>query len=127
MATTLVRPKETPTVEHHETKASLFNFVVYAPDEKREKYLRSLVDLIIGRFPCRVLFVRALLTEKKDQFDASANQLREGPIVCDFIEITASGQHLAQVPFYILPHLAPDRPVFLLWGQDPTLDSHIFR
>ncbi len=128
MATTLTQAqlKETCKMDTGKTKASLFNFVVYAPDERREEYLRRLVDLIIGRFPCRVLFVRALEKEGEDQFNATFEEKAEGPIVCDFIEITASGQHLSHVPFYLLPHLVPDRPLFLLWGQDPTLDSHIF-
>jgi glucose-6-phosphate dehydrogenase assembly protein OpcA len=107
------------------TKASLFNFVVYTHESRRVPYFEKLIQNVIKKFPCRILFIKGDADSSDQLFETNTSVLTAGNIACDYIEILASGTHLDQVPFYILPHLAPDLPVYLLWGHDPTQDSEI--
>ncbi|MCP5507554.1 MAG: hypothetical protein H7A37_04555 [Chlamydiales bacterium] len=46
-----------PTVKA--TLACLFNLIIYTHEKRREEYFRNLVDTIIEKFPCRVIFIQA--------------------------------------------------------------------
>ena len=51
---------------------------------------------------------------------------RKAPLVaCDQIVITSSFQNLKRIPFIVIPHLVPDLPIYLIWGQDPNCDSEL--
>lgn len=104
-------------------KASLFNFVIYTHDKRRVPYFHSLAEAVIRKFPCRIIFIKG--DTRNEEFETKKSLITVGPIACDHIEIHAGGSHLAQVPYYILPHLEPDLPIYLLWGQDPNSDSEI--
>ena len=43
----------------------------------------------------------------------------------DQLIIHVSGKELDKVPFVVMPYLIPDVPIYLLWGQDPTLDDKV--
>jgi glucose-6-phosphate dehydrogenase assembly protein OpcA len=46
-------------------------------------------------------------------------------VACDQITIEVSASQLHRVPFILLPHIVPDLPVYLMWGQDPTVENEI--
>ncbi|NGX57434.1 MAG: hypothetical protein K940chlam3_00325 [Chlamydiae bacterium] len=106
-------------------KASLFNFIIYTHEERRVPYFRDLVDTVIEKFPCRIIFIKGNTFEGEDEFHTEVTLKVTGSIACDHIEIHAGGKHLEQVPYYILPHLEPDLPIYLLWGQDPTSENEV--
>ncbi|MBB65295.1 MAG: hypothetical protein CMO81_09550 [Waddliaceae bacterium] len=113
--------------EHSRIRACLFNLIIYSREPRRTAYFHSLVQMIIENFPCRIIFIEG--TGNDDDFirtDVSVKGSgKGGEIACDQIRIQASGESMAKVPFLLLPHIVPDLPVYLLWGQDPTQDNHI--
>ncbi len=119
------KTEDTEKKDLFKQKASLFNFIIYTHEEKRVAYYREIVDTVIKKFPCRIIFVKGNTSDEKDEFKTEITLKTAGPIACDHIEIHAGGTHLLQVPFYILPHLEPDLPIYLLWGQDPTSESEV--
>lgn len=111
--------------ESNKQKASLFNFIIYAHEERRVDYFRTLVDNVIEKFPCRVIFIKGNTKDDESDFETEVTLKNVGTVVCDHIEIRAGGPHLQQIPNYILPHLEPDLPIILLWGQDPTHENDV--
>jgi glucose-6-phosphate dehydrogenase assembly protein OpcA len=51
--------------------------------------------------------------------------VKSDAISCDQITIEASGSEINKVYFLLLPLFAPDLPIYLLWGQDPTSENSI--
>lgn len=115
-----------PSLETSGVKAALFNLIVYTETEKRVPYFRSVVDSIIEKFPCRILFIRGDSFGGESIFRVEKTLRTNGVVSCDQIDIHATGKHLKEVPFFILPHLAPDLPIAMLWGEDPTKESAVF-
>ncbi len=109
----------------YKQKASLFNFIIYTHEQRRIPFFQELADTVIRKFPCRIIFIKGNTFQGEDDFKTEISLKTAGPIACDYIEIQAGGAHLVQVPFYILPHLEPDLPIYLLWGQDPTSESEV--
>jgi len=107
-------------------RASLFNMVVYAKKNQRDAYYREIIQKLIERFPSRILFVIEN-TESKNIMELSVSVLSaaegESSIVCDLIEIEVASDRRKEVPFAILPHLLPDLPIYLLWGDDPSKED----
>lgn len=110
-------------------RACLFNLIVYTHDEQRIEYFQNLIQLVIEKLPCRILFIKGRPDGSEDYLRTSVSAESSGTgnsvIACDMISIEAAGQHLERVPFLILPNIVPDLPVYLLWGHDPTEDDHI--
>ncbi len=109
-------------------KACLFNLVVYAQEEKRAAYLQELERTILDKFPCRIIFIEK--SEKdEDLLDVSINTQIADKVKKRFnydeILIRSGKNMLSRVPFLVIPNLAPDLPIYLLWGQDPTADKKI--
>lgn len=106
-------------------RACLFNLVVWAPTTERGKYLSLLVDKVAEKFPCRLIFITLTDTAKaKLEIDVSVNL--KPNVACDLIEITIPHAEKEKVPFLIFPHLLPDLPMYLLWGQDPTIKNELY-
>ena len=38
---------------------------------------------------------------------------------CDVINFEVAGSYRERIPYVVLPHLLAQRPVYLLWGDDP--------
>lgn len=110
--------------EINQTHACLFNLIIYSKDPKRTSYLREAIVDIVDKFPCRIIFIE-VSDGNKDDLRASVNQVTSGEgdsiIVCDQINIDASVEQLPKVPFAVIPNLVPDLPIYLIWGQDPTV------
>lgn len=110
-------------------KACLFNLIIYSQDQRRLEHVQQLVKMVLERFPCRIIFIHgdAEATGDRLRTSVSADTTTKGGVTigCDRITIEAAGKPLSRVPFIILPHIVPDLPVYLLWGQDPTRDCEI--
>lgn len=104
-------------------RASLFNFLVWAPSLERAGYLHELVEPLTEKFPCRVIFITKTLGPKLE-IEVSINV--KPAVACDLIEIRAPEKEIHKLPYLILPQFLPDLPIYLLWGQDPTLKSHLY-
>lgn len=110
---------------HEQTHASLFNMILYSKDSGRMGYLRTLLREIITQFPSRILVIKEDENSSGDYLRVNVSSEVRGKIACDHISIEATSDNLKRVPFIILPHLIPDLPVYLVWGQDPTSDEMI--
>lgn len=105
------------------TTASLFNLIVYSPIEAKVPYFREVIQSIIERFPCRVFFITSSPSMKA--VETHITTLSTGMIDCDQIEIKTPEGDTSNVIFYLLPQFIPDLPIYLMWGQDPTLDKEL--
>lgn len=110
-------------------KASLFNLIVLANSQQRAVRGRELVRLVTEKYPCRVIFVQCDETNQGDYFhtEQSLQTIGSGQnAVCfDMLTIDSSQSQLHKVPFIILPNIMPDLPVYILLGQDPSLEHII--
>lgn len=109
-------------------KACLFNLIVYSHNQARLAYFKDLINAIMDKFPCRVLFVQGDL-EAKDSYlkvhvstEFGSHPNSSG---CDYITLEVSSDQIERIPFIILPNLVSDLPIYLLWGEDPTQSSPI--
>lgn len=110
-------------------RACLFNLIIYSKRDARRQYLESVAKRVVKKFPCRILFIT---TDQKSQENSmksfvSAMAVEEGDsgIFCDLIQIELSGKDCEKAPFLILPHILPDLPIYLVWGQDPSEESSL--
>lgn len=106
-------------------RGSLFNLVVWAPSKERATYLSNLIDRIREKFPCRMIFITHTDEESKD-VEIKVSVKVEPSVTCDLIEIKAPSSQLNKLSFLILPHLLPDLPLYILWGQDPSHKNSLF-
>jgi glucose-6-phosphate dehydrogenase assembly protein OpcA len=115
--------------EKNQITASLFTLIIYAHEEDRIRQLREIVQSIIEKFPCRIIFIAANRNKESNYLRAGVSNIvseaGETLIACHQINIDVGFKQLHRVPFLILPHLIPDLPVHLLWGEDPTSDHEI--
>jgi glucose-6-phosphate dehydrogenase assembly protein OpcA len=118
------------TSGQNRVRASLFNLVVYSQDASRTPFLQEIIKATIEKFPCRILFIQCDPNPSADHFRVKASdeltKIGDASLACDYIIIEASMQQLHRVPYIIIPHLLPDLPLYLLWGQDPTAENKIF-
>lgn len=118
------------SAEKKQIKACLFTLIIYAHEQRRVKYLQDLVDTILDKFPCRIIFLQC--SSKKDQNFLHVNVAnvmsgQQGTMVaCDQITIEASRDQLFRMPYIVIPHIVPDLPVYLLWSQPPFAENTIF-
>ncbi len=110
-------------------RACLFTLVLYTDDGDRTQHFKDLVTEIIETLPCRIIFIRANHREDENYLRTGVSALTSGHgdqmVACDQITIDAAGEHLKRVPFVVTPHLVPDLPVYVIWGQDPNIDADI--
>lgn len=111
-----------------ETKACLFTLIIYAHETRRVNYLQELVTTILDKFPCRIIFIQGEKESTSSYFRVKTSNVAAGgfSIKCDQIVIEASHDQLFRVPFIVTPHIVPDLPVYLLWGQNPFEERDIF-
>lgn len=120
--------------KNRDTKACLFTLIIYARDSKRITYLQELVNSILDKFPCRIIFIQGDKESDSSYFRVNVSNVvsgqsqvsAESQVRCDQIVIEASQDQLFRVPFLVTPHIVPDLPVYLLWGQNPFEERDIF-
>ncbi len=103
-------------------RASLFNLIVFAPDNERREYVRKITENVRIRFPCRLIFITRvdILNEIKVHVSATEGIGGNKESACDMIEIATPSVLIDKIPFFILPHFLPDIPIYLLWTDLPT-------
>lgn len=112
--------------DKNKIKACLFNLIVYTHEARRTEYFHKVVQSIIQQYPSRILFIEANKEVPADFLKVSVSTQTTGTdVACDQIAITSSFQNLKRIPFIVIPHLVPDLPIYLIWGQDPTCDSEL--
>lgn len=108
-------------------RAGLFNLIVYSSEPRRHAHLQEIVQSIIKKFPCRILFIQKnnSVNDNHLRVTVSYEVVKKGTdsIACDYILIDVSQHLLGRVPFLVTPHLIPDLPIYLLWGQNPTTEE----
>lgn len=111
-------------------RACLFNLVVYSQYGESRETFQTLFDLVTSKYPCRVIHIQLDSSATKEYLNASVRAENIGSgnqaVSCDQILITCSPSQIQKVPFLVTRHLVPDLPIYLLWGQDPTTEPHIF-
>jgi len=113
-------------VAKEKMRACLFNLIVFNRLSPRTDYIRSIVQKVSEKYPCRVLFVSSDPDATQPYLKTAVSVVGAGPIACDYIDIGVSGPDLERVPFAILPHIIPDLPVSLLWTEDPVQPHPLF-
>lgn len=109
-------------------KACLFNLVIYAHEERRADYLHDIAHSILEKFPCRIIFIQLNGGDPSLLRVSVANEVTtkgNRTIACDELILNVGAKRLNRVPFMVIPHLVPDLPIYLLWGQDPTGDKEV--
>ncbi len=116
--------------KENKMRACLFNLIVFNRYSSRTDYIRSIVQKVVEKFPCRVLFISED-TQAKTPFLKTAISVlisgQEGNSACDQIDIGASGEEVQKVPYLLLAHLLPDLPITLLWTEDPAKEHPLFK
>lgn len=107
-------------------RACLFNLIVFNRLSPRTDYIRTIVQNVSEKYPCRVLFITSDPDAPKPYLKTAVSVVGATNIACDYIDIGASGPNIDQVPNLILPHLVPDLPISLLWTEDPTKSHSLF-
>lgn len=115
-------------------RACLFTLIIYARSLRYAQYLQELVDTILDKFPCRIIFIQNdvhmsssyLHVEVSNVSTKKANGELDSGIACDKISITASQDQLYRVPYIVIPQIVSDLPVYLLWGQNPFEERDLF-
>lgn len=120
---------ETQKQKKATTQASLFTLIIYVHEEQRRKYLREIVQNVIEKYPCRIIFITADRDPESSHFhvEVSAAENNKGGVLicCDQINIEVGHKYIKRVPFLILPHIITDLPVYLLWGQDAVCENEV--
>lgn len=110
-------------------RACLYNMIIYAKKDRRAGYLQKIAQKTIEKFPSRIIFIIEDQKTKEDYIKSNVSVLQanegESEIFCDFIEIEISSSYRKRVPFAILPHLLPDLPLYVLWGDDPSKEDSL--
>lgn len=119
------------------SRACLFNIIIYTHEAERTNYFKGILKMLAQEFPCHIIFIQADQTTKDSSLKVSVSKLGSTDngaspdpscnlMVCDQILIEAAGSDLERVPYLILPLFIPDLPIYLIWGEDPTLENKIF-
>ncbi len=115
--------------EQKHIRACLFNLIVYTQEERRKEYFQQIVSSIIQKFPCRILFIQRDIKSDKDYLYVTVTNETyvDGgtTIACDQITLQVGGIYIDRVAHIISPHIVPDLPIYLFWGEDPTHESEI--
>jgi glucose-6-phosphate dehydrogenase assembly protein OpcA len=114
----------------NKTRASLFNLIVYAKQNERYDNIRKIVQSIVEKFPCRVLFITHDDQTKKNFLKTAISVLfqkeKDSDTACDSIDIGVSGSDIEKVPYLLSPHFLPDLPIYLFWPENPIENKGLF-
>ncbi len=116
--------------KENKMRACLFNLIVFNRYSNRTDYIRNIVEKVIGKFPCRLIFISEDPKPHTPYLKTAVSVIMpQGPSstsACDHIDIGVAGNETERVPYVILPHILPDLPVTLLWAEDPCVDHPLF-
>lgn len=116
--------------KENKMRACLFNLIVFNRYSSRTDYIRNIVQKVIEKFPCRLLFISEDPEAKESYLKTAVSviipQNGESTTACDHIDIGVGGKEIERVPFVLLPHILPDLPTVLLWAEDPSKHHPLF-
>jgi hypothetical protein len=99
--------------------ATLFNLISYEEKlEGEQSNFSTLLSVILKKFPVHLIKI----TEQ-------AADLKTPPVIKkddDTLNLELDHKELSLAPFYILPSLISDLPIYLLWGEDPINEKLLF-
>lgn len=111
-------------------RASLFNLIVFNRYSPRTDYIRNIVQKVVEKFPCRVLFISEDPDSNQSYLKTAVSVIMPesagNAVACDQIDIGAAGNEIERVPYLLWPHILPDLPVTLLWAEDPSFTHPLF-
>lgn len=111
------------------TRACLFNLIIYIHKNKRIDYFYKVAQKVIGKFPCRIIFVTINEETPPETLKTSVAVMSSesdlNPTGCDLINITLSLKNRERAHFMILPHILVDLPIYLLWADDPAQNDPV--
>ncbi len=117
------------TQPKNQIRACLFNLIIFSDDPRRSAYLHQIVQSIIEKFPCRIIFIQSVHDAPEPFVGPIAGtalvNMGDTVVICDRFNIDAAADQLHRVPSIVLPLLVPDLPVYLVWGQNPTTEAVI--
>lgn len=103
-------------------RACLFNLIFYTQKNHRAPYIQRIAQRVVEKFPARVIFVAIDNSTSEDSLKTEVSILSsskgEFDVACDYIRVEASAKANQRVPFVVLPHILPDLPIYLVWGED---------
>ncbi len=116
--------------KENKTRASLFNLIVFNHLSARTDYIRNIVQKVVEKFPCRILFISYDPDTSQGYLKTAVSVITpksgESAIACDLIDVGVAGPELHRVPYVITPHIIPDLPIYLLWSEDPCKPHELF-
>lgn len=119
-----LRKLQQESKERGKIRACLFNLIVYTQNQQRVGSFKKILSAVIQKFPCRIIFIQNDSASNEDFLYAnvSSETFDDGKtsFACDQVNIQVSGKHIERVPYLVTPHIVPDLPIYLLWGEDPT-------
>lgn len=111
------------------SRACLFNIIIYTHGPERTNYFKEIIKMVAQEFPCHIIFIQTDNSSKDNSLKISVSSKQESNgnlMVCDQVLIEASGADLERIPYLILPMFIPDLPIYLVWGEDPTIENKLF-
>ncbi len=110
-------------------RACLFNLVIFARKDARRDYLQSVAQRVVKKFPCRIIFITSDTESSTPSLETTVSVMtaEEGDsgIFCDLIQMDLSGSECEKAHFLMLPHILPDLPIYLIWGDDPEHNKEL--
>jgi glucose-6-phosphate dehydrogenase assembly protein OpcA len=105
----------------------LFNLIVYSPNKARSADLKNILSRVTEKFPCRIIHIEKNEEKSANELKVKVSKEKLGKpgmeVPCDVIDISVSDTQMERLPFLILPNIVPDLPVYLIWGEDPTIST----
>lgn len=114
------------------TRACVHNLIVYAPGEKSDSEVNSIIAEITVQNPGRVFILLPDTESKNDRTNAwvSAQCYRTAgkrqQVCCEQIMLRAEGEAVREIPMILAPLIVPDVPVFL-WWRSPIQEDTILK
>lgn len=113
-----------PLEAANKMRACLFNLIVFIHKGSRVDYYKQVAGRVVEKFPCRVILIVSDSETQENNLTAKVSVLSgeqdKSNFACDLIEFNVTGSMCDRIPFVVLPHILPDLPVYLLWGENTT-------
>ncbi|MFY7843431.1 MAG: glucose-6-phosphate dehydrogenase assembly protein OpcA [Rhabdochlamydiaceae bacterium] len=110
--------------------ASLFNLIIYTKQDSRIDYIHSVLETIVEKIPCHIIFISVDDSAPTDYFSTSTSAMNNHPfnanMAYDIFAISCSVAQRDKIPFILLPKLISDVPIYLLWADDLDIEDTIF-
>lgn len=114
-------------------RSSILNLLIYVPNPAEASKVDDIMLEITGSHPCRAILIIADREAQESRLTAQVTSRCTLPtpnskqVCCEQVTITASDDHLDEVPSATVPLLISDLPVYLWWRAVPQVeDKHLF-